>query len=246
MPTEPPDHAERVSKHAWLRQVLRAEITGQMRPHQMLAPERELAGRFGVSRMTIRGALRSLTDDGLIYPIRGVGTFVAEPTVAKDLALSSFSEDMRARGLTPGAKVRDATEIDCDAAVAADLGVEPGSAVYRLERLRLADDIPIAHEQVYLPARLFPRLLTADLTGSLYEIMEHRYGIRVERAEQTTRAVSLGKRLADLLGVPPRTAALHVRRTGIDGQGRIVERADTLYRGDRYSFSATIQRRRRP
>lgn len=239
-----PDESGRVSKHVWLRQVLRAEISGQLTPHQMLPPERQLAERFGVSRMTIRQALRTLTDDGLIYPIRGIGTFVAEPKVAKDLALSSFSEDMRARGLTPGAKVLDATETDCEAGVAADLGIEPGSAVYRLERLRLANGLPVAHEQAYLPARLFPQLLTFDLTGSLYELMEHRCGIRVECAEQTTRAVNLGKRLADLLSVPSHTAALHVRRTGSDNQGRVVERTDTLYRGDRYSFSATIQRAR--
>jgi GntR family transcriptional regulator len=102
----------------------------------------------------------------------------------------------------------------------------------------------VAHEQAYLPARPFPRLLDQDLDGSLYELIERRFRIRLERAQQTTRAVNLGKRLADLLAVPPRTAALHVRRIGIDSQGRIVERTDTLYRGDRYDFSATIRRAR--
>jgi GntR family transcriptional regulator len=231
-----------VAKHAWLRQVLRQEITEKLAPHQMLPPERELATRFEVSRMTIRQALRSLTEDGLIYAVRGVGTFVTEPRVSKDLALSSFSEDMRARGMRPSSRLIAAEVVDADAGVAKDLGIEPGAPAYRLERLRSADDIPVAHEQVHLPARLFPRLLDQDLDGSLYELMEHRYRIRVDRAQQTTRAVNLAKHLADLLAVPARTAALHVRRIGIDTQGRIVERADTLYRGDRYDFSATIRR----
>ncbi len=233
-----------VAKHAWLRQVLRQEITERLTPHEMLPPERELATRFEVSRMTIRQALRSLTDDGLIYAVRGVGTFVTEPKVSKDLALSSFSEDMRARGLRPGSRLLTAEAVDADAAVAKDLGIEPGAPAYRLERLRSADDVPVAHEQAYLPARLFPRLLDQNLDGSLYDLMERRFRIRVERAQQTTRAVNLGKHLADLLGVPARTAALHVRRIGIDSQGRIVERTDTLYRGDRYDFSATIRRAR--
>ncbi|WP_211240793.1 GntR family transcriptional regulator [Hamadaea tsunoensis] len=234
-----------VAKHAWLRQVLRQEVAERMAPHEMLPPERELAARFEVSRMTIRQALRALTDDGLIYAVRGVGTFVTEPKVSKDLALSSFSEDMRARGLRPGSRLIAAEAVEADAATAKDLGIEPGAAAYRIERLRSADDIPVAHEQAYLPARLFPKLLEQDLDGSLYDLMERRYRIRVERAQQTTSAVNLGKHLADLLGVPARTAALHVRRIGIDSQGRIVERADTLYRGDRYDFSATIRRVRR-
>jgi GntR family transcriptional regulator len=239
-PTEGPP----VAKHTWLRQLLRQEIADRFKPHEMLPPERELAARFEVSRMTIRQALRSLADDGLIYAVRGVGTFVAEPKVSKDLALSSFSEDMRARGLRPGSRLLVAEAVDADAAVAKDLGIEPGSPAYRIERLRSADDVPVAHEQAYLPARLFPRLLDQSLEGSLYDLMEHRFRIRLERAQQTTRAVNLGKRLADLLAVPPRTAALHVRRIGIDSQGRVVERTDTLYRGDRYDFSAVIRRAR--
>jgi GntR family transcriptional regulator len=239
---EEPSGPPAVAKHAWLRQVLRQEITEKLAPHQMLPPERELTTRFGVSRMTLRQALRALTEEGLIYAVRGVGTFVTEPRLSKDLALSSFSEDMRARGLRPGSRLITAEEVDADAAIAKDLGIEPGASAYRLERLRSADDIPVAHEQVYLPGRLFPRLLDQDLEGSLYELMGSRYRIHVERAQQTIQAVNLGKRLADLLAVPVRTAALHVRRIGIDGQGRVVERADTLYRGDRYDFSATIRR----
>ncbi|HEX6501322.1 MAG TPA: GntR family transcriptional regulator [Micromonosporaceae bacterium] len=231
-----------VAKHAWLRQVLREEITRTLKPHDMLPPERELAARFDVSRMTIRQALRSLTDDGLIYAVRGVGTFVTEPRVSKDLMLSSFSDDMRARGLRPGSRLVAAETVDADADLAKDLGIEPGAGAFRIERVRTADDIPVAHEQAYLPARLFPRLLDQDLEGSLYELMERRYRVRVDRAQQTTRAVNLGKRYADLLAVPPRTAALHVRRIGIDSQGRVVERTDTLYRGDRYDFSAVIRR----
>jgi GntR family transcriptional regulator len=234
--------APTVAKHTWLRQVLQQEIAERLKPHEMLPPERELAARFKVSRMTIRQALRSLADDGLIYAVRGVGTFVTEPKVSKDLALSSFSEDMRARGLRPGSRLISAEVLDADAAVAKDLGIEPGSPAFRIERLRTADDVPVAHEQAVLPARLFPRLLDQDLDGSLYELMERRFRIRVDRAQQTTRAVNLGKRLADLLAVPPRTAALHVRRIGIDSQGRVVERTDTLYRGDRYDFSAVIRR----
>jgi len=231
-----------MAKHAWLRQVLAKEITETLAPNQMLAPERDLAARFGVSRMTIRQALRALTNQGVIYSVRGVGTFVAEPRVRKDPTLTSFSEDMRSRGLRPGSRLLSADLVDAETAVAAELGVEPGAPVYRVERLRLADDVPLCHEQSFLPARLFPGLTDQDLEGSLYELLASRYRVRVVRAQQTTRAVNLSRRLATLLDVPARAAALHVHRVGMDARGRIAERTDSLYRGDRYDFAATITR----
>lgn len=212
----------------------------------MLPPERELAEQFQVSRMTLRQALRSLTEDGLIYAIRGVGTFVAEPRVSKDISLTSFSEDMRARGFRPSTKVLDAQEEPAELSIAQDLGIEPGTTVIAVERIRFADDAPVCHETVRVPARFFPNLLDQDLSGSLYDLFETRYRIRVERARQTTRAINLSRHLADLLGVGPRAAALHVLRIGQDARGRLVERTESVYRGDRYDFSATITRSKRP
>lgn len=230
------------AKHVVLREQLHEEISTQLQPEQMLPTERELALRFGVSRMTVRQALRALTDEGRIYAIRGVGTFVAQPRISKAPSLTSFSEDMRYRGYQPGSRLLATETLAADRLLAAALGVDVGTPVHRIERLRLADDVPMCHEQVHLPARIFPDLLQLDLTESLYQTLETHYRVRISHAEQTTRAITLARRHADLLSVPARSAALQVKRISIDTKGRIAELAESVYRADRYDFTTHIQR----
>lgn len=234
------------AKHVLVRRKLQTEVTAHLRPNELLPTERELAARFGVSRMTIRQALRTLIDEGHIYAVRGQGTFVSEPRVSKTQALTSFSDDMRARGYRPGSRLLEASLGTADASTAKALGVDLGSAVYRIERVRLADDAPMCHELVQLPARLFPGLLDQDLESSLYQILENRYRTRVVRGDQTIRAISLDRRRADLLGVTPRSSALSVQRISTDDRGRLVERAESVYRADRYDFTTTVTRPRKP
>lgn len=230
------------AKHVLLREHLREEIRMQLQPEQMLPTERELALRFGVSRMTIRQTLRALTDEGRIYAVRGVGTFVAQPRISKAPSLTSFSEDMGSRGYQPGSRLLATETLAADRLLAVALGVDNGTPVHRIERLRLADDVPMCHEQVHLPARLFPGLLELDLTGSLYQTLEARYRVRISQAEQTTKAITLRRRQADLLNVPARSAALQVNRISTDTKGRIAELAESVYRADRYDFTTHIQR----
>src|SRR5205814_6252290 len=127
------------------------------------------------------------------------------------------------RGLVPSSRLLEAAEIPAPAAVARVLEAPEGAPVFRIERLRLADGVPMCLETVHLPARLFPHLLEADLTGSLYEVLALRYRTSVVRAEQTFSAARLLRRQADLLGVPPGSAALVMRRVGVDARGRLVE-----------------------
>lgn len=229
-------------KHLVLRRTLQEEIITQMRPHEMLPTERELASQFHLSRMTVRQALEALISDGLVYSVRGVGTFVTEPRVSKPLTFASFSEDMRSRGYTAGSRLLDARTVPADDTLVAALGVDPETAVHRIERIRLADNVPMCHEAVHLPARLFPALLDLELTGSLYEILRTRYRVRPVRADQTIRAVVLRTRQAQLLNVPVRSPALLVKRISSDAAGRVVEFAESVYRGDRYELSTTVTR----
>ena len=207
-----------------------------MSPGDLLPAERELAQRFGVSRMTVRQALAVLADSGRIYSIRGHGTFVSERSVAKDATLTSFTEDMLARGMRPGSRLLEAVQVQAAPSVARALELEPGAAVYRVRRLRLADDVPMCIETVHLPGRLFPHLLDTDLTGSLYDMLATRYRTSVTRADQTVSAKRLSRTDADLLCVPAGAAALLVHRVGIDARGRLIEHGESIYRSDRYQF----------
>jgi GntR family transcriptional regulator len=149
---------------------------------------------------------------------------------------------MRARGLEPGSRLLTAERRAAEPELARTLEIEPGDPVYHLERLRLADGFPMCVERVDLPAAPFPRLLDQDLRGSLYGLLAGRYRTVLAGAEQRVSATTLNRRHADLLGVPVRSPALHVRRRGIDARGRVVEFAESLYRADRYDFEMTIRR----
>lgn len=228
-------------KHQLIREQLLAEIS-TMETDAPIAQERELADRFGVSRTTVRQALRSLSDEGLIYAIRGQGTFVSGGRISKGLKLSSFSEDMRSRGMIPRSRLIRAEEKLADADLAQQLEVEVGTPVLMIERLRLADGVPMCLETTHLPKRLFPHLLNYNLDGSLYNLLADHYRVRVELANQRITTLASTSVVSDLLGIPRKSPALRVDRQGVDDKGRIVEYAVSLYRPDRYDYRFTVHR----
>jgi GntR family transcriptional regulator len=217
-------------------------VSGGLDPHVKLPTERELAEQFGVSRLTVRRVLDRLERDGLVYRVQGAGTFVNSPRISKSVELTSFSEDMRERGLRPGSKLVRAEIEAAGPAIGYALGLSPATEVLHLERIRTADDEPMCLEQSYLPKELVPGLADLDLTGSLYELLTTRFNLRIERAEQTIRATVVDAATANMLGVPPFSPAFLVERIGYDNRGRPVERAESLYRGDRYWYELTIYR----
>lgn len=230
-----------MAKHDELRERLLAEL-GELDPHAPLATERELAGRHGVSRTTVRHALDALEGDGRVYRIQGSGTFVAPAMVSKSLSLSSFSEDMRARGLSAGSCLLGVDMVPAGRRIAADLDLDPDDVVVRVTRLRLADGAPMCLENVHLPAGRVPGLIEHDLSGSLYELLALHYGIDIRSADQTVQAVEVDDTTAALLGVPAGSAALRVRRTGLDRREAPVEATTTIYRADRYDVRFTVRR----
>jgi len=230
-----------VVKHLLVREQLLGQIK-TMRPDDLLPQERELAETFQVSRTTVRQALQSLIEDGLIYSIRGQGTFVSKGRISKSLGVSSFTEDMRARDLVPATRLITATQLPAPPDVARMLELQPGESVYYLKRLRLADGFPMCLERIHLPTALFPKLLDHSLDSSLYHVLASRYRTVLNTAEQRISATALDRRDAELLGTPPRSAALQVSRRGIDSRGRVFEYGQSLYRGDRYDFELTVHR----
>jgi GntR family transcriptional regulator len=211
-----------------------------MHPHEPIPTERELMRQFGVSRMTVRNALAKLVSRGLIYNVQGSGTYVAPPeVVTKTLRLTSFSEDMAQRGHVPASRVIDRREDSADAATAAALGLAVGAPVLVVERLRLADGVPMALERVTLAP--LPEGFGLDANGSLYAQLKGA-GILVSRATQTIEAVNLGREEARFLDQAVGAAALRVRRTTYTDRGQAIELAETIYRADRYSFDVVVER----
>lgn len=214
---------------------------GDLAAHDALPSERDLMQQLGVSRMTVRRAIEQLVRRGLVYQVQGSGTFVADPAVVtKTLRLTSFTEDMEQRGLTPTTTVRSTGSTGASAEIARRLGIEPGEEVFVLERLRLADGTPMALERVHLPA-LGIDWASVDPGTSLYAQMAAE-GWTVERAAQTIEAVNLDRETAHALDQAVGAAALRVTRVTYTEAGRPVEHAMTIYRGDRYGYDLVISR----
>lgn len=232
---------ETVHKYQWIRGQILAEIAG-LPSDTRLPHERDLAARFAVSRTTVRQALAALASEEKIYSVRGHGTFVAPQGISKGLQLTSFSEDMRNRGYEPSTRLLCAQEVSADSKVARMLELAPGSKVIHLERLRLADSIPMCLENIWLPARLCRGILKQNLEQSLYDLLWVRYSIRIEKGDQKISAAIMDKRTRDLLSMPSPSAAVIVVRRGFDEKGRVAEYGRSAYRADRYDFEIAIRR----
>lgn len=225
---------------------LREQIeAGALNPGDAIPSERELAERLKVSRMTVRAAIDRLVQDGLLHRQRGRSTVVSGVKINRGVGFMSFSEDMRARGLTPRSEVRRLTAEVATASIAAQLGLPAGARVIYLERLRYADDEPVALERVYVPYDRFSALLNqeAELARrSLYEILEEEFDSRPTFADETVEAVTLDPADAKLFAAPRHSPALFAQRVTRDERGEPIETVQTLYRADRYRMSFVRKR----
>jgi len=225
---------------AYLR--LRRAIRNMVAQHhlqsgQALPSERDLAQALALSRVTVRKALAGLMEDGLLVRRRGAGTFIAERIVKPIARLSSFTEDLRERGLHPRSEFIERTRGPVTPEEAMALDLSPGALVVRLYRVRYSDDEPLAVERSAVPASvLADPLLVID---SLYAALERGH-CRPQRALQHLRAVALSVEQARLLHVAAGSAGLAIERRGFLDDGRVVEFTRSWYRGDRYDFIAEL------
>jgi GntR family transcriptional regulator len=214
-------------------------------PGDPVPSERALAERYGVARMTARQAIETLLRKGLVYRQQGSGTFVAEARLVQPESLTSFSEDIRARGMTPGATVLLREVRSSPRMVANRLQLPLGTDVVVIERLRTADGVPLALETAYLPAARFPGLERVNLAGSsLYALLRIGWGVEVEAADQWLAPAALTAGQAALLGVAAQEPAFRFQRLTYDREGVPIEYVVSLYRGDRYEVHMRLERRR--
>jgi GntR family transcriptional regulator len=203
----------------WLAEAIGA---GRLAPGDRMPAEQDLAEWFGVSRMTLRQALSKLARRGLVTRTVGRqgGTFVAERKLEQDrTTLAGFSEQLRRHGMQPGARVLFATQRPAGPVSAAALGLSEGDPVHEVRRVRLGDGRPIVLEQSLFPAAMFPGLLQCRLDGSLYELLETRYGQRPHRARESLEPVTAGVREAEALEVAEGAPLMLVERVAYDRAG---------------------------
>jgi GntR family transcriptional regulator len=222
-----------------LRGAIRGTIeSGQLQPGHALPSERDLARQLSLSRVTVRKAIAGLVERGVLTQRRGSGTFVADRIVKSISRLTSFSDDLRARGLDPRSKFleRSVGEVTPEEAMA--LNLSPGARVARLHRLRFAGDQPLAIERSVVPQAILRD--PAAVRSSLYETLES-LGCRPRRALQRLRAIVFDAEQSQLLGLAEGTPGLFIERRAFLDDGRVVEFTTSYYRGDVYDFVAELQ-----
>ena len=221
-----------------LERALREAIINRvLSPDDALPAERDLAQDLAVSRITVRKALDGLVNEGLLVRRRGSGSFVSARIEKNFAKLTSFSEDMRARGRAPRSVWLKRSEGTVTPEEALTMRLSPGTPVLRFHRIRYADDAPMALEYCTIAASALGSLNIVD--ASLYEALE-KTGHRPMRALQRLRAVLLTSEQAKLLKSHEGEAGLMVERVGYLSDGRAIEFSQSYYRGDTYDFVAEL------
>jgi GntR family transcriptional regulator len=228
------------AKQRHVRERLELLIAG-LAPGEPLPAERDLARDLGVARMTLRRAVDGLVEEQRLIRRQGSGTFVATAKVTQRLAATSFSADMRSRGLRPGSRTIEARRFPAGMMLAALLDVPPQTDVLFVRRLRLADDEPMAVEDLHVPATVAPGLAGDDLEGtSFYDLLADRYDDPVVSGTQTVEPAVVGPAEAALLGVDPGAPVFLFERTSRVRSGGVAEFVRSTYRGDRYRIVVDI------
>lgn len=194
-------------------------------PRQRLPSEAELVEQFNVSRITVRRAVDELVRDGLVIRQKGLGAFVAPPRHSSSVTmLTSLTEDLIEKGFHPGTEILDFSVVPAAVEVAQRLNLSPGEQVFRVERRRFADDKVVALNLSYIPYTVCPKLSREDVAvGSLYGVLEAKYGLSIRKASRDFEMVEAGEYEARLLEIPAGTLILRITGTVSTGDGKAVD-----------------------
>jgi GntR family transcriptional regulator len=229
------------SKQELARDVL-LDLVDDLGVGSAIPPERRLAADLGISRPTLRAAIEELVREGLLLRRHGSGTYVAEPKIALPLTMTSFSDDMRQRGMRPDSRVLSFEDEAAGAKLGARLKISPVDRTWAIRRLRLADEETMAIEFLHVPQKIAPTLTRRDLEGhSFYDLLAQRYGITVAAGTQTIEPTVTSDEEAEVLGVPVHAPAFLFERTSTSDKGEVVEFVRSIYRGDRYRLVTELR-----
>ena len=233
------DRTSDVPLYSQIAEALAALILdGTLAPGTRIEDEVSMARRLEVSRPTTRQALQRLVDRGLISRRRGAGTVVTSPHVRRPMELSSLLADLTKSGHTVSTSITEYSMHPADEEEAEHLGIEPGTNVTRIKRVRSADGEPIALMENLLPAAIAPSHEELEQDG-LYNLLRTQ-GVVPSTATQSIGARNATPAEAEALDEKRRAALLTVTRTAYDSSGTVIEYGTHVYRASRYSFETTL------
>ncbi|PUA19007.1 GntR family transcriptional regulator [Glaciimonas sp. PCH181] len=235
-----------VPLYVQVKDMLRERIfDGTYGPHAQLPSESEMGAIFGVSRITVRQALSDLQREGMIFKIPGKGTFIAKKKAAQELTrLEGFAEAMTRKGYEIYNRVVGHRSLPATADVAQQLGVEPGTIVAEIRRVRHLNREPVSLEITYLPEELGERLRNEDLSSrDIFLIFENDFGIALGHADLQIGAIIADRALAEALQVNEGSALLRIERLTYTADGKPLDFEYLYFRSETFQYHLRIARR---
>lgn len=227
-----------------IREALRSRILdGTYPPHSRVPSEAQMMAAFNVSRITIRQALNDLQKDGLIFKVMGKGSFVTKPKVFQSLSkLQGFGEAMAPSGYETYSRLLSATEVLTNQTIAERLGLDAGSTVFEIQRLRFLNREPISVDVSYFPLEIGQRLAQEDLVSrDIFSILENDMGCNLTHAELQIEAIPAAESLAEYLQVEESVPLLKIERLTY-ADSIPVDFEYLYFRGDAFKYRLKVDR----
>lgn len=217
--------------------------SGELKPGDLIPSENELKEMYSVSRMTVRQALSNLVNYGFLYRHKGKGTFVNKIKIEKNArGLHGFSEEMRRMNRDVKNEVISFNVISADEFISNKLFLNEGDELYKIERLRYVEEIPVLFEQLFVPKNLFKNINKSDLNKSFYNYVEEKLNFKINNCIRTIETLNSNKEVSNLLEIDEKSAVLFVTLNSFLDTGRPFEYVKSYYRADQYRFVEQIDR----
>ena len=231
--------------YSQIKEVLKQRILdGDYATHERLPSESDFMKVFGVSRITVRQALRDLHTEGLVFSVQGKGTFVSKPKAVQDIqTLKGFGEAMTPQGYETSARVVSVQEVRASAAVSELLAIGRNAKVIELKRIRYLNHDPISLDLSFFPLDIGHKLLARDLTQDIFPMLENEFAIELGHADLSIEAMAASESIAELLNIDIGSSVLQIQRLVFSKDGTPVDFEYLSYRGDAFKYQLRVDRR---
>lgn len=227
-----------------IKEIIKQRILdGDYEVHERLPSESEMIKVFGVSRITVRQALRDLHTDGLVFSVQGKGTFVSKPKAVQDIQrLQGFGEAMSPQGYETSARVIGVQEVKAPGEVSEALKLNRNSNVIELIRIRYLNREPVSLDNSFFPLEIGKCLLSRDLTQDVFPMLENEFGIGLGHADLKVEAMLANEMLAQHLNVDVGSSILRIQRLVFSQAGDPIDFEYLSYRGDAFQYQIRVER----
>ena len=239
------DRKSHVPVYWQIKESILKEITsGKLKPGDKILSEPQLKEKYGVSRLTARSAVTELVNEGYLVRKQGYGTYIQKPRIENSQErFKGFKSDMEDKGFTVSSEILESKEIFAPEFIQSSMNLNDNDKVFKIKRLRFANNEPIVIHESYIPSDMCPDLLKYDFSnGSLYSVFSSNYKKTIINATEHLEAISADKETASYLGIKKGGPILYIQRTSFIQGNKPFEYSCSWYRGDRYIFDVHLQR----